>query len=50
MANCNTNTYTGPTAVTDATTFIETIDEAKIVSVCAFTAANSPTIIVVYKT
>jgi hypothetical protein len=50
MANANTNVYKGATAVADACTFIETVDEAKIISVCAFTAANSPTIIVVYKT
>jgi hypothetical protein len=50
MANANTNVYKGKTAVTDACTFIETVDEAKIIAVTSFTAANSPTIIVVYKT
>jgi hypothetical protein len=50
MANCNVNTYTGVNAVSDAATFIKTIDDAKIVAVCGFTAASSPTIIVVYKT
>lgn len=50
MANANTNVYKGTTAVTDACTFIETIDDAKIIAVTAFTAANTPTIIVVYKT
>lgn len=50
MANCNVSVYTGATAVSAAHTFIETIDDSKIISVCAFTAANSPTIMVVYKT
>jgi hypothetical protein len=50
MANCNTNVYTGTEAVTNATTFIKTIDDTKIISVVGFTAANIPTIIVVYKT
>jgi galactitol-specific phosphotransferase system IIB component len=50
MANCNVQTYTGKTAVTDAATFIATIDDAKIIAVCGFTAASSPTIIIVYKT
>jgi hypothetical protein len=50
MANANTNVYKGVTAVTDACTFIEATDDTKIISVVGFTAANTPTIIVVYKT
>jgi len=50
MANCNTHTYTGATAVTDATTFLATLDDAKLLAVTSFTAAHIPTIIVVYKT
>ena len=50
MANCNVNVYTGATAVSEAHTFIETIDDAKFLAVTSFTAAHIPTIIVVYKT
>jgi hypothetical protein len=50
MANANTNVYKGATAVADACTFLETLDDAKIIAVTSFTAANSPTIMVVYKT
>ena len=50
MTNANTNVYKGSTAVADACTFIEATDDTKIIAVTSFTAANSPTIIVVYKT
>lgn len=50
MANCNVSVFEGVTAVSLAHTFIETIDDTKLLSVSAFTAANVPTIIVVYKT
>ena len=50
MTNANTNVYKGVTAVTDACAFIEATDDTKIISVVGFTAANTPTIIVVYKT
>lgn len=50
MANCNVSVYTGSTAVTLAHTFIETLDDTKVISVVGFVTANSPTIIVVYKT
>jgi hypothetical protein len=50
MTNANTNVYKGVTAVTDACAFIEATDDTKIIAVTSFTAANSPTIIVVYKT
>jgi hypothetical protein len=50
MSNCNTHTYTGTTAVTDATTFLATLDDTKLLAVTSFVTANTPTIIIVYKT
>ena len=50
MANCNARTFEGPTAAADAETFIETIDDAKLLAVTSWTAANVPAIMVVYKT
>ena len=50
MVNCNVRTFTGQTAPADAETFIETIDDTKFLGIAAFTAANVPTIQVVYKT
>lgn len=50
MANANVSVYSGVTAVSSAHTFIETLDDSKIIAVTSFVTANTPTIIVVYKT
>ncbi|MCK9579357.1 MAG: hypothetical protein M0Q92_02765 [Methanoregula sp.] len=50
MANCNVRTFEGATAAADAETFIETLEETKLLALTSWTAANVPAIMVVYKT
>lgn len=50
MANCNARTFEGTTAAADSESFIETIDDTKLLAVTSWTAANVPAIMVVYKT
>ncbi len=50
MANCNVVVYEGVGAVAAAHAFIETIDDAKIIAVAMCAPADSPIVMVVYKT
>ena len=50
MANCNVTIYDGPGAVAAARAFIITLDDTKLLEVTMCAPADSPIVMVVYKT
>jgi len=50
MANCNVAIYEGVGAVTAARALIITIDDAKLLAVAMCAPADSPIVMVAYKT
>lgn len=50
MANANVRIFKGHGAEDAAETFIETVDDAKIIAVTGWAIAGTPTIMVTYKT